>query len=187
MSEEKYYMTFPALIKRMQIVGRQMPFKAENTEDYAVWANSLRGKLADCIGLNAMIPCDIQLQELGRVELDGGLTKVKMLINTEPDVQMPFYMILPSGFDENAGKKTPAVICCHGHGSAGKSAVTGESFAEKGADCDEFLQRSVTHYNYTYGLQLAREGYITFCPDARGFGERREEGRHGWGTNRRGL
>src|SRR4030095_1172276 len=29
-------------------------------------------------------------------------------------------------------------------------------------------------YNYNYGQEAAQHGYVVFCPDARGFGERRE-------------
>lgn len=32
----------------------------------------------------------------------------------------------------------------------------------------------IEQYHYDYGVQIARQGVITACPDARGFGERRE-------------
>ena len=59
------------------------------------------------------------------------------------------------------------MLAPHGHGSAGKAAVVGR------ADAAE-LVRTIAQHNYAYGVQLVRAGYIVLCPDARGFGERRE-------------
>ena len=170
MKVEKYYTAVPSLIKRTQTVGRRMPFCAKDTEEYEIWAAKLRGNLSGCIGLDKMVRCGLQVQELERVTVDGGLTRVKMVINTEPDVQMPFYMFLPADF--GGGKKYPAVICCHGHGSAGKAVVAGIAVTDE-------IKSSIAGFNYDYGVQIAKTGCVTFCPDARGFGERRE--RQNWG------
>jgi Dienelactone hydrolase and related enzymes len=65
------------------------------------------------------------------------------------------------------GEKKASVIAPHGHGSAGKVSVAGLS---------ELLgiDGSIKKYNYDYGVQLVKTGFIVFCPDARGFGERSE-------------
>jgi dienelactone hydrolase len=60
------------------------------------------------------------------------------------------------------------VVAPHGHSSGGKLAVAG---------CRETpeIAETIEKHNYDYGVQFAQEGFITFCPDARGFGERQEE------------
>lgn len=37
------------------------------------------------------------------------------------------------------------------------------------------ITEKIDHYHYDYGLQLAKQGCVTVCPDCRGFGERRED------------
>ena len=89
-------------------------------------------------------------------------------IHTEPGIVMPFFVLIPK-----AGKPPyPAVIAPHGHCSGGKLAVAG---------CREIpeIAEVIKAYNYDYGVQFARAGFIAFCPDARGFGERQEEAAKG--------
>lgn len=33
------------------------------------------------------------------------------------------------------------------------------------------VEAAIERYNYAYGVQLVQEGFVVFCPDARGFGE----------------
>ncbi len=37
------------------------------------------------------------------------------------------------------------------------------------------MKEAIKEYNYTYEIRLVEKGYTVFCPDARGFGERREK------------
>ncbi|MCM8789315.1 MAG: alpha/beta fold hydrolase [Candidatus Omnitrophica bacterium] len=55
----------------------------------------------------------------------------------------------------------------HGHGSGGKYSVAGRS------DIPE-IAKQIEYYNYDYGVKFVKEGFLVFCPDARGFGERQE-------------
>jgi dienelactone hydrolase len=41
------------------------------------------------------------------------------------------------------------------------------------------MRDTINGHNYDYGVQFARAGFITACPDARGFGERREPNKQG--------
>jgi dienelactone hydrolase len=79
-------------------------------------------------------------------------------------VIMPFYVLIP----RHLAPPYPAVIAPHGHSSGGKLAVAG---------CRELpeIAETIDQHNYDYGVQFVRAGFITFCPDARGFGERQEE------------
>jgi len=97
----------------------------------------------------------------------AGYTREKIIIQTEPDVWMPCFVLIPDPMLHETA--SIPVIAAHGHASGGKSAVAG---------CAEIpaVQRAIAQYNYDYGVQLVRAGYLVFCPDARGFGERREAG-----------
>jgi dienelactone hydrolase len=77
---------------------------------------------------------------------------------------MPLYVLIPS---DRSGPYPP-VLAPHGHVSGGKLAVAG---------CREIpeLAETIAQHNYDYGVQFVRAGFITFCPDARGFGERQEQ------------
>jgi dienelactone hydrolase len=66
-----------------------------------------------------------------------------------------------------APKPRPAIVALHGHGGRwGKVTVAGVA-AE-----DPQVEERIALYNYDYGLQFARRGYVVLCPDARVFGER---------------
>jgi dienelactone hydrolase len=77
---------------------------------------------------------------------------------------MTLYALIPYG----ATARFPAVMCPHGHGSAGKYSPAGRRDIPQVAE-------AINVYNYDYGVQFAKAGFIAFCPDARGFGERQEE------------
>jgi dienelactone hydrolase len=95
-------------------------------------------------------------------------TRERVEIETEPNVLMPIYVLIP----KTGTAPYPAVIAPHGHSSGGKAAVAG---------CAELpeIAKAIETYNYDYGVSFVRAGFITFCHDARGFGERQEEGAKG--------
>ena len=66
-----------------------------------------------------------------------------------------------------ANGKNAAIVCAHGHGRYGKDPIAG---IRSSAGMVEEIER----HNYDYGLQMAKAGYLTLCPDLRGFGERRD-------------
>ena len=90
-------------------------------------------------------------------------------IQTEPGVVMPFYVLIPCPGDAEAerGPRYPAIVAPHGHGGGGKLAVAGIRENPE-------VAQAIETYNYDYGVQFVRAGFIVFCPDARGFGERQK-------------
>jgi dienelactone hydrolase len=70
---------------------------------------------------------------------------------------------VPDGLNGTA----PAILAPHGHSSGGK-------LAPAGVRTDPAVAETIDQHNYDYGVQAVRRGYVVFCPDARGFGERRE-------------
>lgn len=149
--------------------GQADAFRAETEAECLVWQAALREKLYHVLGCDTMRHAPAKARILETVACDG-YTRIKMLIHTEPDVQMPFYLLQPDGCTE--GTRRRAVIACHGHCGGGKDAVAGIRDVQPVID-------AIAEYNYNYGEQLARLGYMVFCPDARGFGERREKALQG--------
>ncbi len=164
MTTTTYYTARTHLSQLFERESRQFAFCAETIPAHHAWQRALRSKLSDLTGLAQMEHCALQPQLLETRQF-AGYAREKIIIQTEPDVWMPCFVLIP----ETVRQDQPAipVIAAHGHASAGKSAVAG---------CAEIpaVQRAIARYNYDYGVQLARAGYLVFCPDARGFGERRE-------------
>ena len=90
-------------------------------------------------------------------------TRQRIVIQTEPEVDMPMYVLIP----KNGQAVHPVVIAAHGHGSGGKLAIAGITGNPE-------IEQVITEANCNYGVQFVRAGFITFCPDARGAGERVE-------------
>jgi dienelactone hydrolase len=133
------------------------------------WASQVRVKLYELLKLDelrAMVKTDQnnvpQVRIAGSEDCDDFIRE-KVYIKGPMD-DIPAYILIPK-----QKRAAPAIICLHGHGgySAGKTMVAGAT--EKGSieeECAEAL-------NYGYGVQMAKAGYVTICPDAFGFGERR--------------
>jgi dienelactone hydrolase len=146
--------------------ARPLRFRAETLDDWRAWQSALREKVLDLSGL---LPpperCDLE-PEVGEytvLEADG-VIREKVVYQTEPGVWAPAYLLRPL---KPAAARLPAVLALHGHGGRwGKGQVAGA------AEEHDTVRAHIAHYNYDYGLQLARRGYVVLAPDARVFGER---------------
>jgi len=163
-----YYTALPYFRRRFDAAYRPYAFRARTAEEYACWRRDFRARLSTLLGFDKMLPCAPEPESLGTERLEG-YTREKMVISTEPGVKMPFYVLRPD--TAKPGERLPAVLAPHGHGSYGKAAVCGIDYG------DARLRQSIDELNYDYGVQLVRAGFLVFCPDARGFGERAEPGR----------
>ena len=160
---ETYYPTLPSMQKKYDKLARKDRFTGTTQADFALWRAEARARLRDLLGMDCMEPCDLQPQLLERINLPGGIVREKVLLQTEPDVYMPVYILIPA-------QKAPdyrVFLCPPGHQGAGKYSVAGDRTAE-------VVAKSIDFFNYDYGLQLAQRGHIALCPDCRGFGERRD-------------
>ncbi len=158
------YPALPALLARFDRASRGMGLRAQEPAELAAWQSDLRARLWAIIGLDTMRACPLDPQ-LDASEQRDGYTETRVVIAVEPDVRMPLYVLTPG--DLRPGQRRPVILAPHGHSSAGKAAVVGH------ADTPELAQ-TIAQHNYAYGVQLVRAGYVVLCPDARGFGERRE-------------
>ncbi len=130
--------------------------------EYERWRRRCTRALKRLIGLHTMQRCDLQPVRIERTVCDGYIRE-RMELSTEPGITMPMYVLVPT----HAQSPFPAIIAAHGHGGGGKAAVAGV------AD-NPGIANAIVQFRYDYGVAFARAGFIVFCPDARGFGERRE-------------
>ncbi len=150
------------LARRLDAVGRGLAFDCRSSAEHAIWRAQLQGKLRELLGVDRLVPADPSPRVTERVSLDG-YTRERVEITTEPRVTMPLYVLVP----DNLSGPVRAVIAPHGHHSGGKLSPAGVALTPAVSD-------AIKQYNYAYGVEAAKRDYVVFCPDARGFGERRE-------------
>lgn len=162
---DTYYTCKETLEKRLRVKGRKDAFCSETKEAYEAWKTELRGTLSNLLGLQNMMPCPLEWVQEERVEIEDGIIREKVIIKVEEDVWMPVFVLIPPKVKD---VEVPCIMALPGHMGAGKYSVAG---------CREYpaVAQAIERFNYDYGLQLAKLGYVAFCPDCRGFGERREE------------
>jgi len=165
----RYFTAEPYLIERFERHGRQMAFRASTSREARAWQKKLRAKVRERLGLDTMQSCDLQPSITERTSM-AGWVRERVEVQTEPGITAVLYAFVPEGL--KPGERRPLVIAPHGHGSAGKFSPAGRRDIPAVAD-------AIEGYNYAYGESFAREGWVVFCPDARGFGERRERDLHG--------
>ncbi|MBN1642208.1 MAG: hypothetical protein JXA09_13315 [Anaerolineae bacterium] len=118
----QYYATAPYLLRRYRATARQMGFQATDRQAHAHWQGALRARLRQIAGIDRMLSCDLDPHADERVSLDG-YSRQRVTIQTEPDVVMPLYVLVPD--DLAPGERRPVVIAPHGHTSGGKYAPAG--------------------------------------------------------------
>jgi dienelactone hydrolase len=98
---------------------------------------------------------------------DDGLRRQKWLVDVAPFISATLLVNYPK---TSPSGKSPAILCCHGHGAFGKDVVMGD-------DSDSERMASIRGSNYDYGRQMARNGFVTYAIDWIGFGERNDSGK----------
>lgn len=188
----KIYPTLPSMLRKYARYGRQDDFRGKTSEEFRTWQMRSRATLRALLGLEKMDDCALEpiIDEVvllspkhanGRDEAPAEKTECSVrtenrealsndiicryhvLLRTEPDITLSAYLLVPA----SANADTPVFLCPPGHNGAGKYTVAGVRGARA-------IEESIEKYNYDFGWQLARLGYVAFCPDVRGFGERRE-------------
>jgi dienelactone hydrolase len=160
--QPKFFQTKAYFEARYDAVGRRLAFKATTQAECLTWKHEVLGTLHRLLGLDRLVPCPLNPRITEEVQKEG-YRRQRVEIDTEPGVTMPLYVLIPDG---PASSMVP-IIAAHGHQSGGKISPAGVVEIPGVAD-------AVAKFNYTYGVHCAQNGYIVFCPDARGMGERRE-------------
>lgn len=162
---KEYYPGAGYFERRFDAIKSQMGFKAGSVDEFNVWKQALIYELKQLTALDAGESCDMKPKIVERVRLEG-YYREKILLETEPGIILPVYALIPDGIKQ--GEKRPVVLALHGHWVCGKYAVAGRYDIPEAAE-------AIRTYNCDYGVQYVKQGFIVFCPDARGFGDRREE------------
>lgn len=172
MNEEKrtlsiktYYGSLANMKKKYDRYARKDGLQATDKKTYEAWKKEARQTLSLLLGLDKMdkVPLNPIVEET--VTLDNGIIREKIRIQTEEDVWMPIYILIPQG---ETKEKRKVFLAPPGHQGGGKYSIAG---------CDDIpaIADAIKRFNYDYGMQLAKMGYVAVCPDCRGFGERRDE------------
>ncbi len=161
----RFYTSLSHIGKVYDRFARKDSFKGKNKDEFVSWKDKTRNTLKELIGLDRMEDCTLKSIIEERVVLDNGITREKVIIQVEPDVWMPMYILIPDGCKNNKQAKCYIAPC--GHMGGGKYSIAG-------VDDNPKVKEMIDFFNYDYGLQVAKQGYVVFCPDARGFGERRD-------------
>ncbi len=161
------YKTFFQKLYQMQ--EQQFSFTAQDKEKAMAWQAMFRKKLSEKLGLNRLTKigalCSAKQAVLLEETQENGYLRRKYVLQTLPDVYMPFYMLIPDNVKEdNPGK---GIIAIPAHG-ANKNTVcnVGQTKEER-----EKIQSALSE---SYGEEFVRRGYVVFCPDPPGYGERVE-------------
>jgi hypothetical protein len=147
-------------------------FSNQSRENFALWKKELLKLLKDALG-KMPESVDLNTEVISEIEQDG-IIRIRVLIDLEKDMSAPVWIYVP---EQALRIPAPAILCCHGHGKFGKDSVMGVRISKFPEREDE-----IKGYNYDYGLQMAKHGYVTAAIDWRGFGER-SEGNVFWGRD----
>ncbi len=140
-------------------------FDATTTEEWKKWKSNLTAKLLELLGGFPAPSDDLSVKITEKTEKDGYVME-KLYYQSEPDVYVPAYLLIPSESTENTSR-FKAVLALHGHGR-GVSDVLG-------IGTEEETDRYVRPMNYDYAIELVKRGFLVLAPEMRGFGERRDE------------
>lgn len=161
-----------------QSLGQTYTFQAKTVEEAVKWQETFRNALRKTLGLKLLedlagewrsgqkagsaVAGAGTLLECVREE---GYTRYKFRLETLPEVAMPFYMLVPEGV--TAQNPARAVIAIPAHG-ANKDTVAGVPAN------DAVREKLFKSPKEAYGLAFVKRGYVAFCPDPPGYGERLE-------------
>lgn len=146
-----------------------LAFKGKTAGDWRKWRRKASGKLRALMGIWPK-PAPLRPDVVWKLEIEDALTCERVVFDSERNMSVPCYVLYPSRLKKNGTH--PAIICSHGHGAFGKAPVAGMRGTPE-------LAANIEDHNYDYGLQMARRGFLTICPDLRVFGERSDLRRDG--------
>ena len=147
-------------------------FEGKSSADFYEWKEKAYPKVINTLGdFPERVPLNPEL--LAEWE-EEKLIKQRWIIDVQKHISATLLINIPKGLKSN--EKRPAILCCHGHGPFGKEPVMGN-------DSNSDLEENIKQHNYSYGLQMAEKGYITYAIDWIGFGERNDNNKPNHWTN----
>lgn len=165
---EYTYRTFFQNLYRMQ--KQIFAFKAQDQKEAAAWQETFRDALSEKLGLRVLEQIAGKAGQRNAVLLSEcrkeGYRCRKYVLETLPEVFMPFYMLIPDGVDESRPARGMIAVPAHG---ANKNTVCGIG------ETPEEKKKIAEVPRECYGQEFVRQGYVVFAPDPPGYGERIEK------------
>lgn len=147
-------------IRRMQSSQhRAHACRARTPEDVEAWQSTARPALRRLVGLDRIAAQAQGYSGLVHVEDAedlGDVTRAKGCIETEPGVQLPFWLLRPHG-----NGPFPLAVTPHGHDSRGFDSSAG--IPHDGWTMDHILSE-----DRDVAVQAARDGFLAIAPATRG-------------------
>lgn len=135
-------------------------FEGDSPGDFKAWKERALPAVLACLGdFPETVPPHPELVAEGH---EGGLRMQRWVIDVHAHLATTLQVNIPG--DLRPGEKRPAILCWHGHGPWGKAPVMGDRSTPE-------LAEAVRRYNYDYGYQMAKAGYVTYAIDWIGAGE----------------
>ena len=144
----------------------QRTFSGATRSDFEQWKQETLPPVLATLGWSPE-PVDANPRLLAEWEHDG-LAKQRWLIDVQQHISATVLINYPEPPSQTI--RRPTLLCWHGHGSFGKEPVMGNNSS---ADMRKDIQR----FNYDYGHQMAKAGFVTFALDWIGAGERNDSHR----------
>jgi len=144
---------------------RRYGFTAGSTREVVEWQYAFRHALRRALGLEVIrqrVPTAPPSAQRLSVEQLEDHVREDWLLETEPGVSLPFYLLRPLGTDG----PLPVVITPHGHEPGGRQAAVGIAQSEE-------IQRAVDELEQDVARQAVRRGYLAIAPGMRGLWEMR--------------
>ncbi|UCH36740.1 MAG: acetylxylan esterase [Armatimonadota bacterium] len=144
-------------------VPRRFAFKAKTPAELKAWQGKFRPRLREALGVTNMqrdLAGHKPKAEKAEATDLGDYLREKWYLWTEPDVPLPFWLLVPKG----ATGRRPLVLTPHGHN---------DPDIYVGLPKNEQQKLSIAEGQRDIAVQAVREGYVTIAPTTRGFGETR--------------
>lgn len=157
----QYYSSYERLLRQYNRRNRSLLLNANSIGEYQEWKLTCQAKLKELLGLGHMELVPPNVECLEKVDFKE-YSREKYILEVEQGVFLPYYKLIPK-----KNSNGHIIISLHGHCTYAKDGVAGVLVGEEAIE----IQR----YHTAYGLDMVKEGFTVYCPDARGFGERREQ------------
>ena len=137
----------------------ELPYAFSPDKDFDAWRKELREKFTEVLGINKIKENACPLHyEIEYEELKDGYRLLRLLIETEKNMVVPCYLLIPTTGKE----KYPIAITIQGHKDGGMYSSIG---IVKTDDDREYQPRG------SFALQAVEHGFAALCVEMRGMGE----------------
>ena len=139
-----------------------MRFTGAAPEEAQAWQKRFRAKLAELLGPHRP-PARWKSTLVESADFDDHRREL-LLLKAEGAPDLPVWILTPKG---RTGKR-PGILALHGHGEFGHDAVAG-------VDTTPERKQDIATFNYDFGRELARRGYVVAAPCFTPFGRRLDD------------